>query len=284
MFTFDKLSRIELEEATEFLINRLPFINSVDLVIQLGSGQVAENILEHEWDRVSLREMPHLPTEESIAKHKLEIIWGTFRDFKILIYTGRFHLYEGYGRVPCILPIWAAVACGARNFFLANAARALNESLTPGGFMIFSDHINNLGESPLSGHQHLLDSPYVDMSQTYAPELADSFIAAAGNENVQIQRGIYMANKGPQFETPAEIRYAKMLGADAVGMSTVLEATTAHALKAKVLGISMLKDSTTGTHSGGISNRKAFEVGKSRNKKLIASIRRWLTEEAESVL
>ena len=116
MLNFDKISRIELEEAADFLVHQFPFINSVDLVIQLGSGQSAEGILDNEWDRVALRDMPNIPAEESLARHNLEIIWGTSGSFKVLILAGRFHLYEGYGRVPCILPIWAAAVCGARNF------------------------------------------------------------------------------------------------------------------------------------------------------------------------
>lgn len=284
MIAFDKVSRIELEEAAAFLTDRLPSIADVDLVIQLGSGQNAENILEKEWTRLLLREMPHLPTEESTAKHKLEIIWGQFGPFKLLIYSGRFHLYEGYGRLPCILPVWAAAQCGAKVFLFANAAVAVNEELSPGSFMIFKDHINNLGESPLTGHQHLLSSPYVDMSQTYSQELSDTFIRVAKRESMTIRRGIYMANIGPQFETPAESRFARIIGADAVGMSTVLEATTAHALNAKVIGISMIIHSATTIQSRKISHEESFEVGRSGNVTLISTIKRWLLEEAESVL
>ncbi len=284
MLTFDKLSRIELEEASEFLIHRLPFINSVDLVIQLGSGQSPEGLLDSEWDRVPLRDMPNIPAEESLARHNLEIIWGTSGTFKVLIFAGRFHLYEGHGRVPCILPIWAAAACGARNFLFTNAAVAINNSLDVGDFMVFRDHINNLGVSALSGHQHLLETAYVDMSETYSSDIVSSFFDAAKHENMPIKDGVYMAFTGPQYETPAELDFARMIGADAVGMSTVLEATTAHALKARVLGVSMIVNSIQRDKSRKISHEEALEIGKRGNKKLTDSIRHWLVNGAQSTL
>lgn len=284
MFTFDTISRIALDEATEFLIHHLPFINTVDIVIQLGSGQTAENILDDEWDRLSLRNMPHLPTTDSLAKHRLEILWGTVGEFKVLVYSGRFHLYEGYGRVPCILPIWVAAACGARNFVFANAAVALGETIQPGNFMIFTDHINNQGISAIAGHQHLLDSPYVDMSDIYNSALSASFIQAARREGMTLHQGVYMANVGPQYETPAELRLARSSGADAIGMSTVLEATTAHALRGRVVGISMIKHAVSGPSSAKLSHQEAFEVGKAGNTLLVSATRRWLHNEAKGVL
>ncbi len=284
MITYDKLTRIALDEATDFLIHRFPFINSVDLVLQMGSGQSPENILDHVWDRAPLHEMPHLPTEESLAKHKLEIIWGTTGPFKILIYAGRFHVYEGYGRIPCILPIWAASKCGARHFLFTNAAISLNSDMEPGSFMLLNDHINNLGISPLGGHQHLLESSYVDMTETYSPEWAESFLKATSREKMVIHEGVYMANLGPQFETPAEIQLARLSGADALGMSTVLETITAHALKAKVLGISMIMNTVLGAKKSKVSHEEAFNIGKTGNKLLTAAIRRWLLEEGDTII
>ena len=134
MITYDILSRIELEEATEFLTHKFPSINSVDLVIQLGSGQRPENLLDEVWARVPLQEMPHIPKEKSLAKHPLEIIWGLCGNIKVLIFAGRFHLYESYGRIPCLLPIWVSVECGARNFLFANSAAATNDTHETGFF------------------------------------------------------------------------------------------------------------------------------------------------------
>ena len=284
MITFDILSRIELEEATDFLIHNLPSINEVDLVIQLGSGQSPENLLDTVWTRIPLQDMPHIPKEKSLAKHTLEIVWGVCGSIKVLIFSGRFHLYEGFGRIPCILPVWVAAECGARNYLFANSAAGINDDLKPGSLMMLSDHINNFGVSPLAGHQHLLKYPYVNMSQTYTNKLISSFLKVASSESLPIRQGVYMAYIGPQLETPAEIKSAKTLGADAVGMSTVLESTTAHALRARVMAISVIKNRAPGIKDGKISQKESVKVGKSSSKLLIGVIRKWLEEEAASVL
>ena len=148
--------------------------------------------------------------------------------------------------------------------------------------MVFSDHINNLGVSPLAGHQHLLKFPYIDMSQTYSHKMASTFTAAATQEGANVHQGVYMAFAGPQLQTPAEIRRARVIGADAVGMSTVLEATTAHALKSKVLGISVIKKAAPGRRQRKMGNQEPNKSGRSNNQVLISSIRRWLEEEAKS--
>ncbi len=284
MITFDKLLRSELVEATEFLHRKFHFISTVDLVIQLGSGQSPDNILDEEWGRASLQEMPSLPKANSLAKHKLEIIWGIAGNFKLLIFAGRYHLYEGFGRVPCILPIWAAAQCGARNFVFANAAIAINPEIAPGDFMIFTDHINQMGISPLSGHQHLLESPYINMIDTYNTTLANTFKEAAQEKKMSIKHGVYLANAGPQSETIAELRMARLFGADAVGMSTVLEATTAHALQAKVLGISMITKSISPKTQNQFSPDVAFDIDTNGNNTLISSLRHWLATFGAKVL
>jgi purine-nucleoside phosphorylase len=279
---FDRLSRFQLEEAGDFLSQRLPFSDKIDLVIQLGSGQTSAELLDEVWHREPLREMPHLPTADSLARHRLEIVWGRIGDYKVLVYAGRYHLYEGFGELPCILPIWAAAFCGARNFLLTNAAGSLNRHLPSGGLMVITDHINNLGISPLVGHQHLLETPFVDMVDVYSPELTMSLTRAASIENVPVFQGIYMANLGPQYETPAELQMAKVMGADAVGQSTVLEAIAARAMGGRVLAVSMIKNFAYGLRRN--SPEQAAEVGNTVREQLIAVIRRWLTKEAKHVL
>jgi purine-nucleoside phosphorylase len=279
---FDRLTRFQLEEASDFLSERLPYSDKIDLVIQLGSGQTSAELLDEVWHREPLREMPHLPTADSLARHKLEIVWGRIGDYKVLVYAGRYHLYEGFGELPCILPIWAAAFCGARNFLLTNAAGSLNRHLPSGGLMVITDHINNMGISPLVGHQHLLASPFVDMVDVYSPELTMSLAKAASLENVPVFQGVYMANLGPQYETPAELQMATMMGADAVGQSTVLEAIAARAMGGRVLGVSMIKNFAYGLRRN--SPEQAAEVGNTVREQLIAVIRRWLSQEAKHVL
>jgi purine-nucleoside phosphorylase len=278
----ERLTRIQLEEAADFLAHELPFVNTVDLVVQFGSGQTSEGLLDEEWNRLPLQHMPHMPFEESLAHHRLEIVWGTLAGRKVLVLAGRYHMYEGYGRIPCVLPIWAAAHCGARNFMLTNASAAIADDLKPGDFLCLSDHINNLGVSPLAGLQHLLNSPYIDMTRTYSPELTADFMAAARKAGLPIRTGVYMANLGPHFETAAEVRMAEAAGAEVLGMSTVLEATTAHALNARVLAVSMICNHATGRRDG--SHPRNAEAADASGRVLVRAIRAWLADGAESLL
>lgn len=284
MGPFDTLTRISLEEATEFLLHAFPGVQDTNLVIQIGSGQVPTALLDEEWQRVSLWQMPHMPKEQSLAQHSLELIWGRTGDLKVLILGGRYHVYEGYGRTCVILPVWAAACAGVRNFLFTNASGAIRDGIAPGDFVLIRDHINNLGVPALAGQHHLLNSPYVDMCQTYTPELRASFARAAAQQGISCQEGVYLANLGPQFETPAEIQAAKAMGADIVGMSTVLEATVAHALGARVMGISMVVNPAAGLGAGSISHENTTRVGQKASSQLMRSIRHWLLDEAASVL
>lgn len=284
MVAMEKLSRIQLNEAAEFLVHEFDFINAVDLVVQLGSSQTPEGLLDEEWNRLPLQQMPHLPFEQSVAEHNLEIVWGTINGLRVLIYSGRYHVYEGHGRVPVVLPIWAAAECGARTFFFANAAASVNPALTPGSFVSVRDHINKLGMSPLMGLQHLLPKPYIDMSRTYDADLAASFTETGRQLGLTIHPGVYMANLGPQFETPAEVRLARMNGADVLGMSTVLEATTAHALGARVIAVSMVSIAatsvTTGVDPVGLTDDARRDAG----KQLTAALRKWVIDKGQEAL
>jgi len=284
MISFDKLTRIALNEATEFLHQLVPPTESIDLVVQLGSGQSPEGLLDAVESRASLNDMPYLPEEESLAQHKMEVLWGRVGDRSVLVYAGRYHIYEGYGRVPVILPIWAAFQAGAENFLFCNAAGSIDDDLLPGSFMVIDDHINNLAVSPLAGHQHLLESSYVDMSQTYCPELSGAIAQALRAEELQVHRGVYMANIGPHFETPAEIRFARTAGADAVGMSTVLEATSAHGIGGRVAGVSMIANRAAGLNDCKITHSEGLAIGRQASKHLVSAIRRWLLAEAPVAL
>jgi purine-nucleoside phosphorylase len=284
MNTFDKLSRIELEDASAFLNSHFPFINSVEVTIQLGSGQTADGLFDEEWGSSSLQDLPRMPAVESVAHHDLSIRWGMIGNVRTLVLSGRYHMYEGYGLIPCILPIWAAANCGCRVFVFSNASGGIREDLVPGRIMLIRDHVNNLGVSPLAGHHHLMETPYVDMTTLYNAELADSLLATARRLELEVAEGVYMANLGPHFETPAEIRMARAIGADTVGMSTVLEATTAHAAGGRVLGLSLVSNRAAGLGNGPISHEdNVAGVGNAAGQ-LRDLLRAWLIKEAVNVL
>jgi purine-nucleoside phosphorylase len=278
----DHLTRVQLEEATEYLVQQCPFINAVDLVIQLGSGYLSAGLLDEEWSRFPLQSLPHMPTADSRAKHELQVHWGIIGPARVLVLGGRYHLYEGLGRLPCLLPIWAAAHAGARTFLLTNAAGAVNPALPVGSLMLLRDHINQLGTSALAGHQHLLQDAFVDMTQVYHPGLGAALEETAIRLGTPLYRGVYLANHGPQFETPAEVRLAATLGADAVGMSTVLEATLAHALGARVVGLTLLTNHAAGLGPDPVSHEAHRQAGHAAAPGISRLIKEWIAREALS--
>ncbi len=222
--------------------------------------------------------MPYLPDEPTIAKHEMMIRWGVINELRVLLFSGRFHYYEGNGRVPVMLPLWAARACGIRNFLLVNAAGGIAEELVPGTFMCIEDHINRLGISALMGHHHLLRTPYVDMTEVYCKALRNVSFTVADRLGLPLKRGIYCANCGPQFETPAEIEMLRQAGVSAVGMSTVLEATILHALEANVAGLSLITNRAAGLSKSPLSHEETLAQGRMMENKLGKFLRNWCDE------
>ncbi len=282
MFEYNRVKRINLDDASDFMLERFPGCENVDVVVQFGSGQTSIELLDECWARFPLQELPHIPNAESVLGHKLEVQWGRLGDLKVMVFAGRYHLYEGLGVVPCVLPIWTACNCGARNFVFSSAAGSINRHLGDGGLMLMTDYINNLGISPLVGHQHLIQSPFIDMSEPYDADLLESFVKAAGRADVPISKGVYMANLGPEYETASELEMAKTMGADVVGTSIVLETIAARAMGARVLGVAMIKN-----YAYALRHKTPYDTqaaGKIFRGKLSTVLNRWLRHEAPPVL
>lgn len=166
---------------------------------------------------------------------------------QLLIFQGRRHWYEGEGWEPVILPVFLALKLGARNIVLTNAAGGISPEFAPGDVMLLRDHINWMGSSPLTGlHQQLWGPRFPDLSSVYNAQLSTTFAECATRLNMTLRQGVYLAVAGPCYETPAEIRVFRTLGADAVGMSTVPEATVAHAAGLRVAALSCIANSAAG--------------------------------------
>jgi len=174
----------------------------------------------------------------------------------IVIADGRVHLYEGYSAREAAHPVRVLHAMGIHMIVLTNAAGTLNTNFQPGGWMMISDHINLLGESPLRGGPH-----FHDMGGIYSKELRAHFRAQAGELGITLHEGVYAAMPGPQYETPAEIRMLQILGADAVGMSTVPEAIQAHALGMRVAAFSCLTNWAAGLSPESLNHGEVQSAG-----------------------
>lgn len=181
-----------------------------------------------------------------VVGHAGRLVWGTLEGIETLIFQGRRHYYEGEGWTPVVLPIYLLKNLGVRIVVLTNAAGGIRCDLKPGDLMILSDHINNIGSPLIGRHQQVWGPRFPDQTEVYDMRLRGMAERAALASEITLKSGIYLASAGPAYETPAEIRAYRTLGADAVGMSTIPEAQLAHAAGMRVLAISCITNYAAG--------------------------------------
>jgi purine-nucleoside phosphorylase len=216
------------------------------IAIVLGTGLGA--LVDQVSDRavVPYRSIPHFP-QSSVESQVGALVVGRLRDVPVALMHGRFHLYEGHTAQQVSFPVEVLAALGVQTLIVSNAAGAINEAFSPGDLMLITDHINLSGANPLVGIQQLdRPSAFVDMSDAYSPGLRALAQASAQGCDISPQSGVYLATLGPSFETAAEIRFMRTIGADAVGMSTIPEVIKARQLGLEVLGISCITNMATG--------------------------------------
>ncbi|GAB6905648.1 Purine nucleoside phosphorylase 1 [Desulfosarcina cetonica] len=193
-------------------------------------------------DAVTLNygEIPHFPVS-TVAGHSGRLLAGTLAGHPVVVMQGRVHLYEGYAPTQVTFPVRVMQALGVRNLILSNAAGGINLAFSQGDLMVIRDHINLTGENPLVGPNHDAWGPrFPDMTVAYDPALIKRCRRAADRLGIVLKSGVYAGLKGPSLETPAEIRFLKTIGADAVGLSTVMETIAAVHAGMRVLGISTI--------------------------------------------
>ena len=220
----------------------------VDVAIVLGSGFGAA--MRERIDGVTLqyKKIPGMP-EPTVAGHAGEAHAGTLAGKRVVAFGGRFHLYEGRDVADVIAPVMIAAHAGARVLVLTNAAGGVNAEFHPGDLMLIGDQLNLTGSSPLLGAElpHGVTERFTDMAEPYSRMLRARARAVAAQHGIALREGVYAGLSGPAYETPAEARYLRTIGADAVGMSTVLETIAARALGRDVVGFSLI----TNVHGSG---------------------------------
>ena len=230
-----------VEECVRFLQRKLDYIPRT--IIQLGTGL---NRLAHDIEAdcvLPYSEIPHFPTP-TVASHQGNLILGTLRNHKVVVLQGRFHYYEGYSTKEVALPVRALSLLGAEHLFITNAAGGLNPDFQSGSIMVIRDHLNFLGENPLRGANVDSWGPrFPDLSEPYRQDLIKTAMdCAAASKIDNIMTGVYACIPGPSLETPAETRFLRQAGADAVGMSSVPEVIVAIHGGLKVLGLSVVSN------------------------------------------
>ena len=208
----------------------------IDVAITLGSGLSSSLRDRFTHQVVPYDELLGIPVAPLLG-HTGEALVGSWHGKRVAAFAGRVHLYQGFSPQQVTMHVRLAKASGARAVILTNAAGSLNESFRPGDAMLISDHINLTGRNPLIGLP--LENPFTDMADAYSPRLRDA-VRSASRASHRLREGVYAGLLGPTYETAAEARYLRTIGADAVGMSTVLETILARTIGLEVLGISLL--------------------------------------------
>ena len=229
----------KIKETAAFLKQRMSIHPETAIVLCTGLGRLAEEITESY--HIPYKDIPNFPIS-TVEGHSGQLIFGKLGGKDIIAMQGRFHFYEGYSMKQVTFPIRVMYELGIKTLFVSNASGGTNPQFKVGDLMIITDHINFFPEHPLHG-PNIGDGPrFPDMSEAYSKELRDLALTIAAEKNIKVQQGVYLGTQGPTFETPSEYRMFRLLGADAVGMSTVPEVIVARHCGIKVFGISVITD------------------------------------------
>jgi purine-nucleoside phosphorylase len=230
----------QVEECVRFLAPHLPIAPEWGIVLGTGQGDWSDRL--EEGNLLPYQELPHFPQATS-PSHAGRLCWGRLAEKQVMLCQGRFHAYEGYSLHQVTFPVRVMAGLGVKNLVITNAAGGLDPLFRPGDLMLITDHINLIGDDPLRGENVDDWGPrFPDLSQAYDLNLREQAETVARRLGLGLRQGVYAAVKGPSLETPAETRFLRLIGADAVGMSTVPEVITAVHAGLRVLGVSVISN------------------------------------------
>jgi purine-nucleoside phosphorylase len=233
----------DIQRAAEFLRKRIRTLPEIAIILGSGSGSLADSV--ESPVAIPYARIPGWPVS-TVQGHAGRLVLGLLAGKSVAVMQGRVHYYEGYSAGQTAFPVRVLRQLGVNVFVIVNAAGAINPDFQPGDLMLITDHINLLGlggANPLRGpNDERLGPRFPDMSRAYDRELQEAAWRAAAETGLFLRQGVYAGVAGPSFETPAELRFLRMIGADAVGMSTVSEAITARHGGARVLGVSVISN------------------------------------------
>lgn len=246
-----------LKETTAFIREKGVGEVGFGMILGSGLGELAEEI--EGAAVIPYADIPHFPVS-TVAGHAGQLVYGTLAGKKVLAMQGRFHFYEGHDMLTVTYPVRVMKALGAHSLIVTNACGGVNENFAPGDLMLITDHINYMGTNPLIGaNDDTLGPRFPDMSHAYDEAYQTTAEKTARTLGLSLQKGVYMAFSGPTYETPAEVRMARGMGADAVGMSTVPEVITAVHAGLRVLGVSCITNLAAGMQAN-LNHKEVVET------------------------
>ena len=263
----------QVEDAVRFIKQQGKLLPGVGVVLGSGLGEFAEAVSERVV--IPYESIPHFK-KVSVVGHAGRLVVGKIDGKVIVVMQGRYHFYEGHDIAEVVFPVRVLCWLGIKKLLLTNAAGGINPMLLPGDLMIIRDHINLMGVNPLKGeNDDRLGPRFPDMSRVYDEALIDIIAGGMQSMGMGVKKGVYAALSGPSYETPAEIRMLSVLGADAVGMSTVPEASAARHMGVSVAGISCVSNLAAGISKTPLSHQEVTETAnrvKDRFIKLLTEI------------
>ncbi|MBO7672484.1 purine-nucleoside phosphorylase [bacterium] len=263
-----------ISDSVNFIKNKLlNFEPEIGIVLGSGLGELADEVNGITIDESG--ELPDFPAP-TVEGHKGRLVLGEFEGKNVLFMQGRVHYYEGLSLDKVTMPVKVFKLLGVKTVILTNAAGAVNKRFNPADLMLITDHINFMGVNPLVGKNNdKLGTRFPDMSEIYKKNLRDLAKKCAADLGIKLREGVYLATSGPSYETPAEINMFRLMGADAVGMSTVPEAIVANYCGMNVMGISCITNYAAGVSDKKLSHSEVIEnadIAKKDFKNLIRKI------------
>lgn len=261
------MTKKQLDESVAYLKNKGFDSPEIGIVLGTGLGQLVNEIetpIEAHYNHI-----PYFPLA-TVEFHTGKLIYGTIAGKKVVVMQGRFHLYEGYDFLDVTYPVRIMHLLGIKKLFISNAAGAINLDFKKGDMMLIEDHINLQGGSPLAFKNVAeFGDRFVDMMEPYDVEMRKKIEEIAKKEDISLQKGVYVSVVGPQLETKAEYRMLKIMGADAVGMSTVPEVIVANHLKLPVVAVSVLTDECDPDNLQPINIQEIIEIAGKTEPKMV---------------
>jgi purine-nucleoside phosphorylase len=261
----------DLEKAADYIKGRSRYTPEIGLILGSGLGVLGDEIIDP--DVFEYSDIPGFPVS-TVEGHAGRLIMGKLQGRSVIVLQGRFHYYEGYDFDRVVFPVRVMKLLGVENLMVTNAAGGINRDFRPGDLMLIDDHIKFFIDSPLRGPNLSGFGPrFNDMSYAYDSRLKETALSAAAGLGVPLQRGVYAFMGGPSFETPAEIRMLSVLGADAVGMSTVPEVITAVHGGMRVLGLSCISNMAAGILDQPLNHQEVMETGEKVRTTFLALVK-----------
>lgn len=261
----------KISETKDFILSKTNLKPTIGLILGSGLGSLADEMSNPV--KIPYDQIPHFAKSGAIG-HANELVIGELNGKIVVAMKGRFHYYEGFSLEEVTFPVRVMKALGVEKIIVTNACGAVNTSFKPGDLMLINDHINLVANNPLIGpNDDQLGTRFPDLSDAYSKELRALATEVAAEKGIELQNGVYAWWTGPAYETPAEIRMIRILGADAVGMSTVPEVIVAVHGGIKVIGISCLTNMACGILDQPLNHQEVIEVAARVKEKFITLVK-----------